>query len=250
MALALQRKITVIVLALYWPTLFIFAHIPIPQVVRDADVSDKSLHFLAYLVLTFLLWFAVSGDQKVNWRRAAVWWMLLVVVWYGVIDELLQGFVAGRSCDVRDFFLDVAGTLTGLILFSVFTFWPAALFVAATFIFGITNVSRANVADLLPVTSALFYLFAYAIFTLFWLQCMARCMPRLRPQRTTTKRAMLALAGPAVLLLTVKLFSVILGRAFTLRHMLISVAGIGTVVAAAHVIAVRRTCRANRLDTR
>ena len=55
MALSLRRKLTVIVLALYWPSLFILAHIPIPKVVREADVSDKSLHFLAYLLLTFLL---------------------------------------------------------------------------------------------------------------------------------------------------------------------------------------------------
>ena len=87
MALSLQRKITVLVLALYWPALFISAHIPIPRVVREANVSDKGLHFLAYLVLTFLLWFAVLGNQKVNWRKAAAWWMLLFIIGYGVVDE-------------------------------------------------------------------------------------------------------------------------------------------------------------------
>ena len=249
MALSLRRKLTVIVLALYWPAFFILAHIPIPQVVREADVSDKSLHFLAYLLLTFLLWFAVQGDKKVHWRKAGVWWMLLLVVWYGVADELLQSLVAGRSCDVRDFVLDVAGTVAGLILLSIFTFWPAALLVAAIFIFGITNVARANVAELLPVTSAFFYLLAYAVLTLLWLQCLKGYGPGRRSGRMSIQWIMYALAGPMALLLTVKLASVVLGRMFIMRDMLVSAMGIGAVVAAAYVIAGRKSGRVSQPDT-
>jgi len=233
MALSLQRKITALVLALYWPTLFILAHIPIPQVVREADVSDKSFHFLAFLVLTFLLWFALRGDEKVSWRRPAAWWIFLLVVGYAVVDELLQGVVTGRSCDVRDFFLDVAGILTGLIVCSIATFWPAALVVAAVFIFGMTNVARANVADVLPVTSALFYLCAYAVFTMLWLQCLKRYRPRLRAQRMAIRWMLLALAVPAALLLTVTLASVVLGRTFIVRDLLICAVGIAAGVALA-----------------
>ena len=103
MTLSQQQKLTFGALILYWPVLFIVAHIPIPQLVRRAHVSDKSLHFVAYLILVFLLWFAINPQSKVNWRRAAVWWVLLVIAGYGIADELLQNFVSGRSCDVRDF---------------------------------------------------------------------------------------------------------------------------------------------------
>jgi VanZ family protein len=249
MALSLRRKIVVGVLVLYWPALFILAHIPIPKVVREADVSDKSFHFLSYLVLTFLLWFALRGNKKVNWRKAAVWWLLLLVVWYGVVDELLQGVVAGRSCDVRDFVADVMGTVAGLVLLSFLSFWPAALIVAGIFIFAITNVARANVAGLLPVASALFYLLAYAGFTLLWLRSLAYFWPGLRSQRVTVRWVMLALAVPAALLLTVKLASVVLGRTFTVRDMLLSAAGVGVVVAGAWVIAGRTTGRVDRPDS-
>jgi len=248
MALSLQRKITVIVLALYWPALFIFAHIPIPEVVLEADVSDKSLHFLAYLILTFFLWFSIRGDQKVHWRKAAAWWILLLMVGYGVVDELLQGVVAGRNCDVRDFFVDVAGTLVGLILFSFVAFWPAALIVAGVFIFGMTNVSRANVAEMLPVTSAVFYLIVYAVFTMLWLKSLKYYWPRLGSRRISIQWVMLALAAPVVLLLTVKLASVALDRTFILRDMLISGAGIGVVVAAASFIAARKIGRVSQSD--
>jgi VanZ family protein len=246
MALSLQRKITVLVLALYWPALFISAHIPIPRVVREANVSDKGLHFLAYLVLTFLLWFAVLGNQKVNWRKAAAWWMLLFVIGYGVVDELLQNFVAGRSCDIWDFFVDVAGGLAGLVLCSFFTFWPAALIVTAVFIFGITNIAQTDVADLFPVAGALFYLFAYAAFTTIWLRSLKPYTSRLGSLRLSIQWIALALAGPMALLLTVKLASIVLGRTFIVRDMLISAIGIVAVLAGAFFIAGRKIGKVNR----
>jgi len=246
MALSLQRKITVLILAFYWPAFFISAHIPIPRVVREANVSDKCLHFLAYLILAFLLWVAVFGNQKVNWRQAAAWWMLLAIVGYGLADELLQNLVAGRSCDMRDLFMDVAGALTGLILCSVFSFWPAALIITAMFIFGITNVARVNVANFFPVASALFYLLAYAVFTLLWLQTLKPYASRLGSRRLSARWLVLALAAPVTLLLTVKLASVVLGRTFIVRDMLISLVGIGGVVASVCLTSVFHRIRYRR----
>lgn len=268
MALSVQKKIAAIALALYWPALFVFAHIPIPQVVREADVSDKSLHFLGYLVLIYLLWFAVRGDEKVNWRKAAPWWILAVAAAYGILDEWSQNYVAGRSCDLQDFLADAVGTVTGLVLFSVFTFWPAGLLVTAIVIFGMTNITRADLARLMPVTSATFHLFAYAVFTALWIQYIRRVPSVLRalaqhlcsrlrwgqnratsrgkpaplmpgnPQQISAgKWLMAAVAGPLALLLIVKLFSVIAGRAFAVRDMLISAGGIGGVVAVVYLAA-------------
>jgi hypothetical protein len=52
-----RQKNIIAVLVIYWITLVILSHIPIPQVVYRARVSDKWFHFLAYLNLIFLLWF-------------------------------------------------------------------------------------------------------------------------------------------------------------------------------------------------
>jgi VanZ family protein len=223
-------------LLLYWPGVFILAHIPIPQLVYKAGVSDKSIHFLAYLILIFLLWFAISPDNKVNWRRASVWWVLFVVVWYGVIDEVLQGYV-GRTCDIRDFLADLAGTLAGLILFSFFTFWPVLLIVTGATIFTLTDFIRANLANLVPITNAMFHFFAYGFFTMLWLQCIHLFLPMKAPK---AKWITAALAMPVCFLLTVKLFSVIFGKEFVVQDVIIAVAGITAVVVTTYLIALCR----------
>lgn len=217
MILSLRRKLTIIPLLLYWPAIFILSHIPIPRLVRRAGVSDKTLHFLVFLILSFLLWFAVSPDRKVNWRRAAVWWVFFIMAGYGAVDEWLQGYV-GRNADIMDFSFDIAGLLTGLILFSFFTFWPAFLVVTGIAIFLLTNLTRVNPADLLPITNTLFHLSAYAIFTILWIQYTHQLLmktPRL-------KGLIVILALPTGLLLVVKLFSVLFGRYFNVRDVIIS----------------------------
>ncbi len=236
MALSRRHKLTLISLLVYWPGVFILAHMPIPRVVYKAQVSDKWLHFLAYLVLVFLLWFAISPDKKVNWRKATVWWVLMVVVWYGVFDEVLQGFI-GRNCDVTDFLADLAGTLVGLILFSLFTFWPVLLIVAGATIFILTNLARANLSELVPITNAMFHLFAYGIFTMLWIQYIYLFLPMKAPK---LKWAVTALALPAGLLLTVKSFSIIAGKEFGVKDAIVAAAGITAVVVTTSVIALFR----------
>ena len=103
-----RHVLTIAALILYWPGIFILTHIPVsvPFLILRLQASDKILHFVAYLFLVFLLWFSINPDVKVNWRKASVWWILFVVVWYGVIDEWLQGYV-GRSPDAMDFAADL-----------------------------------------------------------------------------------------------------------------------------------------------
>jgi VanZ family protein len=233
MALSRRPKLTIISLLLYWPGIFVLAHIPLPQLVYKAGVSDKSIHFVAYLVLTFLLWFAISPNKKVNWRKASVWWVLFVVVWYGVVDEWLQSYV-GRNCDIMDFFIDLAGALAGLILFSFFSFWPVLLVVMGTTIFTLTIFTRANLAELVPITNAMFHLFGYGFFTMLWIQNIHLFLPTVKAHKL--KWMVTALALPICLLLTVKLFSVIFGKDFSGQDVIIATIGITAVVATTFLI--------------
>lgn len=239
MTLSLQKKLLLGALILYWPTLFILAHIPIPQLVRSAHVSDKSLHFIAYLILAFLLWFAINPQRKVNWLKASAWWVLLVLAAYGIVDELLQGCMSGRSCDIMDYVADLIGAITGLILFSLLSFWPALLITTSITIFALTNVARANLSDLIPVTNAMFNFLAYAFFTIVWIRYMS---PFLSPKAPSGKWFITALTLPMVFLLAVRIFSAILGKAFVLQDVVLSIAGIVAAVLLVCMLAlIRRT---------
>lgn len=236
MALSRRQKLTIISLLFYWPAIFVFGHIPMPGLVYKAGVSDKSLHFLAYLVLVFLLWFAINPDKKVNWRTATVWRILLAVVLYGLADELLQPLV-GRTCDITDFLANLAGMFGGLILLTLLTFWPALLVVTGTAVFLLTNLCRKNPADLLPATSVMFYLFAYGFFTLLWTRYMKLFLSLKAPR---PKWLLGALVLPIAFLLIVKVFSVIIGRPFSVPNVIISAMGIVAVVIIIYLTALLR----------
>jgi VanZ family protein len=227
MALSQRQKLTTGALILYWTALFILTHIPIPQLVRKVGVFDLILHFVAYLILVYLLWFALNPDIKVNWRRASVWWVLVVLAGYGIVDELFQSCIPGRTCDVRDFAADLVGIFTGLILFSLFSFWPAFLITVGITIFALTNVARANLADLAPVINAIFHFFAYGFFTVVWIQ---NIYPFLLPKMPKARWFIVTLLPPTVFLIAVKLFSTILGKEFVVQDMVIAVAGIASAV--------------------
>ncbi len=237
MALSRRQKISIIPVLLYWPTIFILTHMPVPRLIfRTVRASDKILHFIAYFVLVFLLWFAVSPGKKVSWRRAAVWWVLLVVIWYGVFDEWLQGYV-GRNPDVMDFFANLAGTLTCLVLLSIFSFWCVSLIVTGVIIFVLTNPVWSNTAALLPAVDAMIHLFSYALFSILWVRGMQRFLP---VRASQVRWLMVALAGPTGFLLLVESLSVISGRGFGLLGAVISLTGIAVVVAVIFVTALFR----------
>lgn len=227
MSLTQPQKISAWLLVLYWPGLFILAHVPIPKIVQKVNISDKSLHFCAYLVLTFLVWSAVGGGQKVKWRRLRPWLILSMIMIYAILDEWLQSYVSGRVCDVWDFFTDMAGALSSMILASFLSFWSAGLLIVSTFIFGINILMRANLADLMPVTNIIFHFLAYALLTVLWIKS-----THLFPAMKVTKPnwLFLALAGPIGFLITVKLFSVIIGKDFIFAEVIISSGAIVTVV--------------------
>ena len=227
MSLLTRSKLTIMPLFLYWLGIFVLTHIPIPPALRNVGIPDKTPHFVAYLILACLLWFAISPDKKANWGKARVWWALLIMVAYAAFDEWLQGRV-GRSPDITDFVADMAGTLTALILLSLFPFWPTILALTGFAIFVLTGFIRLNIADRLPAAGAAFHLFAYGFFSLIWIQYAWRLLAVRPPQ---PKWLAAALTMPVGFLFGVELFYAVAGNCFSLRDIIISLAGIITVVA-------------------
>jgi len=170
MPLMKRHKFMLVAIGFYWPVIFILTHIPLPgKLISSAGMSDKVMHFLAYLGLVSIAWFAVSPFEKVNWKKAKVWIILAAVIWYGAFDEWLQSFV-GRSMDIYDFAADITAALTALLIMTFLTFWPAVLTFSTIFIFAITCLTRPNITLQNELINSAFYFLAYAFFTLVWIQ--------------------------------------------------------------------------------
>ncbi len=109
----------------YWAVMFKLTHVPPAELGPPGPLSDKQLHFLAYLILSFLL-----GTTLVLIFPGRRRWIPLALIAtgmaYGGVDELTQPLV-GRTCDIYDWFADVAGVGTSARL--IFCFqrlcWPA-----------------------------------------------------------------------------------------------------------------------------
>jgi len=237
MVLIRRQKGVIAALALYWPTLFVLAHIPIPRIVRQAHVSDKSLHLLAYLILTFLLWSAIRPLEPVRWRRAAVWCLLVFVAVYGVCDEGLQHFVGGRSVDPKDFAADMVGAVAALVILTVLPFWPASVTIAGATIYTLAVFTRANLMALLPVTMSAFHFATHAVFTLLW---MGYVHQSLSPRRDGRLWWIVSISLPVTLVLVTKASAMISGKAFEGWDVVAALAGI---LAAVAVVSIAVTFR-------
>jgi hypothetical protein len=220
-----RQKTTIVVLAIYWIVLVVLAHMTIPGVVYQAKVSDKWLHFLAYLNLVFLVWFSICPDDKVRWRDRSAWVVFLAVVVYGGIDELTQPYF-GRTKDLMDFLANAEGVAAGLAIFTFLTFWPALLAVWAISIFGVATLISADMSKIAPISDTAYNILAYAGFTLIWAQLINLYFP----PKTIIGRLLLTIGVPVGLLLFVKASSMLMGRYFTMAEMLLS--GSAIIVAA------------------
>jgi VanZ family protein len=84
--------------------LFLGGRDHVPAVPTDLPL-DKAAHFLLYAVLG---WLAARGWLRV--RQPAWHWPLLCALLLGVVDELNQRAVPGRSADPFDSAADAAGS--------------------------------------------------------------------------------------------------------------------------------------------
>lgn len=73
----------------------------------------KSAHVLAYAVLAWLWWRALSPGRQLT--PASLWAAFVLTTLYGVSDEFHQSFVPGRHARLADVFFDASGSL-GMIL--------------------------------------------------------------------------------------------------------------------------------------
>ena len=78
-------------------------------------IVRKTAHFTVYATLGILTYMAVRISKfKFSYLISSV-----ICLAYAVSDEIHQYFVPGRSCELRDVFIDFSGSVLGIILIAI-----------------------------------------------------------------------------------------------------------------------------------
>jgi hypothetical protein len=229
-----RRKFVLTALLLYWPAIFTLTHMPatvIPGWFIRTQLGDKTPHFLAYLGLVFLWWFAMNPYKRVNWFKWSVWVTIGAMAIYGTLDEWLQGFVH-RNPDVWDFAADMAGVTCGLLLLTLLDFWAAAIVVGSGVIFGATALMHIDIVEMMPATSPVFFLIAYAMIAACWVNHLGRRY-RFHPRHHLWLP--MALLLPLALLAATHTYAAIAVHRYHISPIIAALAGITAVIGTAWI---------------
>jgi VanZ family protein len=99
--------------------IFLLSHQTAPLGVRGSEATSTVAHLLLYAGLTLALsWVLVPNERS---RQAVPAWVgpayaFALAVLYGALDEVHQGFVAGRTASHADLGLDAAGAALGTLV--------------------------------------------------------------------------------------------------------------------------------------
>ena len=101
--------------AIGWASLILIAtSIPVPAPLASASPAgaDKLVHVTMYAVLA---WLSARALALPSTRGALI--VVASVAAFGVLDELHQHFIPGRSTDVSDLVADIVGACVGVLAF-------------------------------------------------------------------------------------------------------------------------------------
>jgi VanZ family protein len=85
----------------------------------DWPNADKIAHLTEYSLLGILLARAFCGAEVLSWRFGCILLAVLVGFGTGILDELWQVHVPGRSSDPFDFLTDAIGIVCGQIVYAL-----------------------------------------------------------------------------------------------------------------------------------
>ena len=106
-------------LVIYWIILFVLTSLPTGLAIETRDVSDKLLHFGAYGLLSVLLYLNLYFQNKfLLLNKYSALYTILVASVYGLLDEIHQMFVPGRSAEFLDWLADFSGSLVAVLIIS------------------------------------------------------------------------------------------------------------------------------------
>jgi VanZ family protein len=107
-------------LIIYWAALLIGTSIPVQSIPSIFEFGDKLEHLAAYGGLSILLNLAVTFQDKYSSIKIKHnLFSFMAASCYGILDEIHQIFIPGRSCELLDFAADLVGITLGLIIINL-----------------------------------------------------------------------------------------------------------------------------------
>lgn len=82
-----------------------------------ADISDKVNHFGGYGLLSVLLYLNMYFQNRIElFNKWPATFTVIIASIYGILDEIHQMFVPGRSAEFLDWLADFGGSLTAVLI--------------------------------------------------------------------------------------------------------------------------------------
>jgi VanZ family protein len=101
---------------IYWVLVSVANVLP-PGSFSKYQFNDKAEHFIAYFVLTGFLCITNMVQNKIYLFRTHPFTpAFLFAALYGFLNEIIQLYVPGRSCDFKDWLADVSGAMFAVVL--------------------------------------------------------------------------------------------------------------------------------------
>ena len=164
-----EQRFFTFVLIFYWLSIFAATHISIPVWTREMGVSDKTMHFVAYMTLALLLWFSTSFEKKADWKKLRPWLLSAVVLLYGLVDELLQHFTK-RSVDPRDFAANAIGLAVAMAMVTALPGRHTVMVLTIICPLFLPGLVRAQLIMQGSILEAGAYLAGFACVTIAWIE--------------------------------------------------------------------------------
>jgi hypothetical protein len=170
MNISKEKKFFTAILIFYWVGVFFATHIPIPYWTTKMGVSDKTMHFAAYMILTLLLWLSTSFEKKANWKKIRPWLFLGIVMIYGIFDELSQYFIKNRSVDPYDLIANFLGTTAAMAMVTIMPCQHAAMMLFIICPVFLPALVRSNLIAQGSMAEIAAYATGFVIITIAWFQ--------------------------------------------------------------------------------
>ena len=116
---SLSDGITVKIIAGLYPDFDEFSEIKQEEIIHDTTFYVRKLaHFSLYFLMGVFSFLAIVSYKRIKLFSRFLYPYTFSVL-YAVSDEIHQLFVPGRSCELRDVFIDSCGILLSLVIIFV-----------------------------------------------------------------------------------------------------------------------------------